>query len=172
MIKLIPLNERTVCDSILWLNDKEACEFTGHGIFPVSSQDAMEYYRKIRGREVVAWGIFLQDIHIGNVSLSEIDLVNRSAEIAGVMASGYSGNNYMSAGMYFMIEHAFLKMNLNRVWCGTPEKHEAMKRVAVKLGMQPEGRLREAFYYKGEYIDVIRYSILQNEFKETKIQGL
>lgn len=164
-IELKPLDEKTVKDSILWFRNKSVTQFTSHGIFPEAEDDAIAYYDKIKRHEVLVYGIFdINADHVGNVSLSNFDWINRSAEIAGVLIPKSSKKGFMTKAMNEMLTHAFCKMNLHRVWCGTPEVNLGMKRVAIKIGMKVEGLIREAFFYKNNYVDIVRYSILQDEF--------
>ena len=55
-------------------------------------------------------------------------------------------------------------LNLNRIYCGTTNENEGMKKIALKIGMLQEGVRRQAFYKWGKYQDIIEYGILKDEF--------
>ena len=59
-----------------------------------------------------------------------------------------------------LIQHAFNQLNLHRVYCGTLDTNIGMKKLAVKFGMQEEGRRRDAIYKNGEYVDIVEFGIL------------
>ena len=55
-----------------------------------------------------------------------------------------------------------------RIGLTTWSGNKRMIRVAEKLGMQMEGRIRKVRYYEGEYYDSIRMGILREEWESLK----
>jgi RimJ/RimL family protein N-acetyltransferase len=41
-----------------------------------------------------------------------------------------------------------------------------MQKLALKLGMKPEGRRRQAMYKNGKYSDILEYGILKTEYEK------
>lgn len=62
--------------------------------------------------------------------------------------------------------HLFQSMPLARVGLTTWSGNERMIRVAEKLGMQMEARIRKVRYYQGQHYDSIRMGILREEWQQ------
>lgn len=63
------------------------------------------------------------------------------------------------------INHLFNTLPLVRVGLTTWSGNERMVRVAEKLGMQMEARIRKVRYYNNQYYDSIRMGILREEWE-------
>jgi RimJ/RimL family protein N-acetyltransferase len=63
-----------------------------------------------------------------------------------------------------IVDYGFDRLNLHRIYCGTLEGNEGMKKLAVKLNMQKEGVRREAIYKQGQYLDIIEYGVLREDY--------
>lgn len=63
------------------------------------------------------------------------------------------------------INHLFNTLPLVRVGLTTWSGNERMVRVAEKLGMQMEARIRKVRYYNKQYYDSIRMGILREEWE-------
>ena len=62
----------------------------------------------------------------------------------------------------------FEELGLHRIWGQTVADNVASQRVMEKLGMHPEGRLRETQWYKGRWWDTVVYGILDAEWREER----
>lgn len=149
-----------------WFNDQEVCRYNSHGVFPVTITQ-LENYVADENPSRVCLGVF--DIsgqeHVGNISLQEIDWISRCAEFAIIIGQ----KNYWNSGVGkesadLMLYHGFIRMNLQRVYCGTSEENIAMQKLAKYLGMQQEGIRRKALYKNGAYKDMFEYGLLKGEY--------
>lgn len=146
-----------------WFNDQEVNEFNSHCVYPMTLAAIKKYIVTIV-RDNLHLSIFIKknNIHIGNVSLQAIDYHNRSAEFAIIMGEKeHWGKGYSYAAGRMIIDHAFDKMNLRRIYCGTSELNIGMQKLALKLGMKEEGRRKEAMFHKGGYVDMLEYGIVK-----------
>jgi len=149
-----------------WLNDQEVCLHNAHGVFPVTTVD-LEKYLESAAKDKVVLGIFdLQSHeHIGNVSLQQIDWVSRNAEFAIIIGEKkYWRGGYGKEVADLILYHGFIRMNLDRIYCGTIESNKAMQKLANYMLMKREGTQRSAFFVKGKYIDIYDYGLLKKEY--------
>ena len=64
-----------------------------------------------------------------------------------------------------IFQHGFNKLNLERIYCGTPDTNIKMKELAKSLGMIEEGRRRKHMFLDNTWVDVIEYGLLRKEAK-------
>lgn len=153
-----------------WFNDDEVCRGNSHHVFPYVREAALSYIRYAQqSREELILAIVLSngDRHIGNIALQHIHPVYHSAEFSIVIGDKSAwGKGYSRVAGRLLCNHGFSTLNLNRIACATFDDNEAMKRLALSLGMKEEGRRRSAAYKRGRYIDMIEFGVLRTEYFE------
>ena len=165
---LRPLNENDVAgDYSSWLNDKDVTMFNSHGRFPMSNTALLNYVKEVENSRtslVLAIVEKENNKHIGNISLQNINWLDRNAEIAFLLGNKeYWLKGFMAEAAQLIIIHGFKTLNLRRIYCGTSSRNLGMQKLAVKLKMVKEGVRRDAIFKNGEYEDIIEYGILSNE---------
>lgn len=149
-----------------WFEDQEVCRYNSHGKFAKTADYFRSFYATLNEENQILWAIcHTTDGHIGNISLQGMSLINRNAEFAVLMGD----RRHWHKGVAFeagkkLLNHGFCKLNLERIYCGTAVTNLGMKKLAERLGMIQEGRRRNHLYLDGEWVDVIEYGILKNEF--------
>lgn len=149
-----------------WFEDQEVCRYNSHGKFFRTKNYFREYLAALDREDRVVWAIcHKKDGHIGNISLQQISVINRTAEFAIVLGDRRHWDKGVGrmAGLA-LLRHAFEKLNLERIYCGTAATNEGMKRLAVALGMTHEGTRRWHLFLEGSRVDVLEYGILREEF--------
>ena len=151
-----------------WFDDQEVCKYNSHGLFP-NTVAAMESFLDslATSQSAVVWAMIEKKskTHIGNISLQEINWINRTAEFAIIIGEKqFWGKGIAVEASKILLFHGFQKLDLHRIYCGTAENNEGMKKLALKIGMSEEGRRRKALFLNGQYQDLIEYGILREEF--------
>jgi RimJ/RimL family protein N-acetyltransferase len=152
-----------------WLNDEILTQHLEHHVFPYSKASALDYIDALRHRtDIIMLAIIekTSNNHIGNITLSSISSLHKSAEFTLLIGDKEShGKGLAKEASTLLITHAFNTMNLNRIYCGTMDTNYEMQHLALSLGMQQEGIKRQEVYKNGRYNDTYQYSILKEEFK-------
>ena len=153
---------------ISWFEDQEVCKFNSHGKLINNKQYFRDYVLSSGGMSEMVWAICNDvDGHIGNISLKDISLVNRSAELSIILGNkNHHGCGVGLAASFKILSHAFKKLNLHRVYCGTAATNVAMCKLALSLGMIKEGCRRQQLWLDGAWVDVVEFGILVSEFEE------
>lgn len=151
-----------------WFEDQEVTRYSTHGKFLKNDTWFRGFYDDLNREDRVVWAICHNDDgHIGNASLQQISFVNRNAEFAILIGDKRHWGKSLGANVGEMaLRHGFLKLNLERIYCGTAQTNVAMQKLASKLGMQEEGLRRSHLYLEGKWIDMLEYGILKREFLE------
>lgn len=168
-IYLRPLEEKDIEGNyVAWLNDSEVCNYNAHHVFPYTYEGAKNYIRTVsKSPSAIVLAIVIKEnnMHIGNISLQDINYINRSAEFAILIGEKkYWGRGYSKEAAYLIVNHGFQEINLHRIHCGTSAKNIPMQKLANFLGMTEEGRRREAMFKHKRFVDMIVYGLLSKEF--------
>ena len=150
---------------ISWFEDQDACRYNAHGKFFKTAAYFRSFYESLDSEDQMVWAICHNtDGHIGNISLQGISSINRNAEFAILLGDKrHWGKGVAKMAGRKLIQHGFDKLNLERIYCGTAANNEAMKRLALTLGMVQEGCRRSHLYLDGCWVDVVEYGLLKHQ---------
>ena len=79
--------------------------------------------------------------------------------------SAYWNGGYGTEALRLYRDLLFENMEIGRVGLTTWSGNERMMKVAEKIGMQLEGRMRKCRYYNGTYYDSIRMGMIREEWE-------
>jgi len=161
-----------------WLNDQETTRFMQRGIYP-NNMDEMRKYMKSMQRSkdgmhlaIVRKEIFVKykrmepEAHIGNITLLNIHPTFRSAEISIIIGDKQCrGCGYGTETIKLLVDHAFTRMNLNRLQAGMITKNINSQGAFMNVGFKPDGILRQAYYCDDEYQDVAVMGLLKEDWR-------
>lgn len=153
---------------VSWFENQDVCRFNSHGKFFKTAAYFRSFYEGLDTEDRVVWAIcHKSDGHIGNISLQSISLINRNAEFAILLGdSRHWGKGVARLAGAKLIEHAFAKLNLERIYCGTAASNSAMRSLALALGMVQEGCRRSHLYLDGAWVDLVEYGLLRGDVRD------
>lgn len=155
---------------LFWLNDPENNEQNSHHIFPYS-KDALEDYIKNAyvTRDKLPLAIIEKNSskHIGNISLVNIDYINRRSDWGIIIGEKeYWNKGYSKKASFLLLKHAFDSLNMHRIYSGTTSENIGGQKLMESMGMTKEGLRRSHIFKNGRYLDIIEYGVLKHEFFE------
>lgn len=105
---------------------------------------------------------------IGTIGLDRIDLRNQSAEIGNLLIGNakYAGRGLAREASALLMDQAFYKMNLRRIYLYVFADNRRAIRLYHSLGFKEEGTLREAIFAEGQFKDLLLMAVLRRDFKE------
>ena len=86
------------------------------------------------------------------------------AEVGYWIGKPYWGRGYATEATGKIIEFGFEALKLNRIYAGYFARNAASSRVMIKNGMKYEGTLRKHVKKWDEFVDVVYYGILREEW--------
>jgi len=124
---------------------------------------------KNQGKTQVSFYALLKDNNylIGSAGLA-INSFNNSAELGYAVDYNYWGKGYCTELVKAVLDFAFTKTNLHRIYATPAVKNIASCKVLEKCGFKKEAILKDSAYYYGKYYDEAHYSILQKEYLKTR----
>lgn len=149
-----------------WFADPEVCRWNSHGKFFRSREWFLEFVRGANGSDRIVWAIcHAEHGHVGNISLTALSFVNRNAEFAILVGDRrHWGRGVGKLAGRALLRHGFGPLNLHRIHCGTAASNLGMQGLAKALHMREEGRRRQHLWLEGEWVDVLEYGVLRDEF--------
>lgn len=111
---------------------------------------------------------------IGNTGFLNINQHDRSAEIGITIGEKqYWNQGFGTDAIRLMVGHGFENLNFHRVYLQVYETNPRGIRCYEKAGFTLDGRMRQARFLEGKYVDVLIMSILMSEWKaEKKNEGI
>lgn len=104
---------------------------------------------------------------IGGIDVVHMHEDVECCEIGYVLSKKYWNNGIMTEALKAVLGYLFNEAHFHRIQLRHDVGNEASGRVMLKNGLKREGVLRECEKtVKGEWRDMVIYSILKNEFKE------
>lgn len=146
----------------VWYNDYDKTRFNTHGVFPIGREQEWEIVKRtMADRSGLLLAIVEKETGklLGNVALQRIDFVNRHASIAMTIGEAAPFTAGIEA-FGLLVEHAVLRLNLNRLHAATHEGVLAFVRMLGAIGFEYEGRGRQHFIKDGRTSDIIYYAAL------------
>jgi len=166
-IVLRPLRMSDAKTLVPLVNDKELSEYLSFTP-PLSLKDEKDYVKRtIKGWKIgneLDWAITLGGELIGTIALKHVDKKDLNAELGIWVARKHhrKGVGYESAKL--VINFAFKKLGLNRIYYYLFTPNVASKKLIEKLGGKFEGMQRETTRKDGVFYDSYTYGILRKEW--------
>jgi len=76
---------------------------------------------------------------------------------------------YCTEAVKIIVDYLFLSKNIVRIQAQTNPRNIPSQKVLEKAGFKKEGLIRKSAFVRGEWRDVVLYSILREEWKEPQI---
>jgi len=90
-------------------------------------------------------------------------------EIGYALIPSERGKGYCTEAAKIMVDYLFLSKDIVRIQTHIDPRNIASWKVIEKAGFKKEGTVRKSSFFKGEWRDMLLYSILREEWKEPKI---
>ena len=171
-IKVCAVRDADFATWASWFNSARITSFLDHGEFPNSEMDQRQLYATARanGRFIGMVRSIATDKLLGVISLSEINRVKRSAQLALVVPQRcVTAPLAALEAVALVTEHALTRMGLMRLWAG--QAHPGSARWAKRkelLGWISEGVARHDFVHGGATSDAVRTSALKSDVERLR----
>lgn len=164
-VYLSPVNQEDYLKYTNWMNDKSITDNLGNTSFINTIESEKEWLSK-KGNDVnLAIILKEKDLLIGNVSLMNIDRINRKASL-GIFIGDFEhrNNGYGSEAIKLILDFAFNYQNLHSVDLNVFSFNELAINCYLKVGFKEYGRRHDSYYLNGKYYDEIKMEILESDY--------
>jgi RimJ/RimL family protein N-acetyltransferase len=171
MVTIKPLRLADVDNLMTWVNNPDIIKrfVTFSREKPFTREEELEYIRKSMAcPKTHIYSIYDGDLYVGQVGLMSIDSCSFNARVSCLISSTeHMGKGYATKALTLLLEEAFTKLNMNKLWLQVSVPNHRATRVYRKVGFQPEAILKEEYLIDGEFVDMIRMYILKSHWEET-----
>jgi RimJ/RimL family protein N-acetyltransferase len=154
-----------------WLNDIDVRQYLTI-YFPMSMAAEEKWYednvQRPPAEQVLVIEIFTENgwKAIGNISYMHLSDIDRAAEVGLFIGDKTEWNKgYGRKALKLMLNYGFYSLNLNRVYLQVFENNLRGIRAYKATGFVEEGRMRQAKFSNGKYLDVLLMSVLRDEWQ-------
>jgi RimJ/RimL family protein N-acetyltransferase len=166
--KLRPLEMNDLDNMMTWVNDPTVIGNFQNFKMPISRDDEAKYLEKLLASEIdKTFAVEAEDgKYIGNIGINQIHWPSRNARLSLIIGNkNYWGKGYAQSALQEVIRLSFDHYNLHKLWLIVWEENKKAQHIYKKVGFQEEGVLRDEYFHKGVFHNMIRMSILENEYR-------
>ncbi|HQV95238.1 MAG TPA: GNAT family protein [Anaerolineales bacterium] len=160
VFSLLEKNRNHLQDELTWLTDQ------------LSVNDAKEYIKagleRFAANNGLRAGVWLQDNLAGIVSVHGLVWDDRKASLGYWLGSSFQGRGLVTKSCSSLIAYAFSKLKLNRLEIQCDSENDRSRKVAERLGFTQEGILRQSWWSKERFADLVVYGLLSSEWQGGK----
>tara|TARA_B110000263_G_C15235435_1_gene476787 strand:- start:39 stop:641 length:603 start_codon:yes stop_codon:yes gene_type:complete len=157
---------------ISWINDPNFNKFLYQGLNHVSNESFSKQVsdeKSLEDAKIFSQFNKLTNQLVGWCGLyfptSKIYKSVKKAEIRSFVGTEFWGQGYGTEQYVALVTMGFEVFNLNKVFFGTHQDNIGIQKIYQKLNFFKEGISRQD-YFRNNFADIYRYSILQNEYHE------
>jgi ribosomal-protein-alanine N-acetyltransferase len=131
-----------------------------------------EIHHSFRIKQFMKWGVALaaNDSLVGTVTIFNLDLTHRRAEIGYALRRDQWGKGFMNEALNALLSYAFNNLQLHRLEADVDPRNVNSIRTLEHLGFRREGYLRERWQVNGEIQDALFYGLLRPEWQSTSME--
>lgn len=168
MIVTIRQFERTdIPKKVEWINNPANNQFLHYDI-PLEITKTQEWFDKNLGRTDRFDAVIEADgVPCGTIGLLSIDRKNSKAEYYIAMGeTELKGKGVSTQASKLILDYAFSKLGLNRVYLFTETENIAAQKLFEKVGFLKEGRLKNDIVSHGRFVDRFAYGICKEDYQK------
>lgn len=135
---------------------------------PFSHEDVSAYIRagleRFAANNGFRAGIWQNDQLAGCISLHQVEWADGKASLGYWLAAPFERRGIITRACQFVIHYAFSELHLERLEIQCASDNVRSRQVAVRLGFQQEGILRQSWRREGQLVDQVIYGLLRTEW--------
>ncbi|WP_411964146.1 GNAT family N-acetyltransferase [Haloferax sp. YSMS24] len=133
---------------------------------PVTKGNEREWVESRGESDDINFVICYDGNSVGTIGLKPPDLIAGTVEVGYIVSPTNWGEGYATDAVRAICDYAFGERRMNKVYAKAFETNPASSRVLEKAGFTREGVLREEGFVDGEHVDVFRYGLLVDEWRD------
>lgn len=162
LLKMRPLRLTDINYMMAWVNDPEVIKNLQHFNKRFTKKDELEYVRKIlKSKNDFVFSFFTQaNNYIGQGGIHQISQENKLGRLSIIVKREHWDKGYAQEMLPALVNYAFENLKLHKIWLMHWKENKKAEHLYKKLGFKKEGILKDEYYWRGKYHDMIRMAII------------
>lgn len=145
-----------------WFKDNEVTKYSNNQYYEIDLNSQKKYVKScLKSDSCDLFGIFFENLHIGNILINEISILHKRAQISYVIGN----KNYWSKGIgtkaiKFIVEKARSEYKLKKIYASCSDANIASKTILKKNGFIVEGKRKQHLFYQNKWHDQIDFGLI------------
>ena len=111
--------------------------------------------------DVDLYGIFDEDLHVGNILISGLNSIHKKAKITYIVGdTRYRRKGVASFAVSTIVKISKTNYQLNKLYAGLAEGNEGSRKVLQKNGFVLEGRRFAHLFYNGKFHNQLDFGLV------------
>lgn len=169
-VYLSPMNSDDYLRYVEMLNNFKIAIGVNHYVNMVSIDSEKKWLENASGEKYNFAIVCLEnDLLLGNISLMNINNVDRTAELGIFIGDeNYLSQGYGSEAIMLLLDYAFKYVNLNNIMLKVFDFNKRAIKAYEKCGFKTFGVWKKSHYFEGKYMDEIFMNVLKDDFYKDK----
>ena len=149
-----------------WMNDLDVNKFLSSG-GDYSLDILKTFLTEVEKKDILFWAILTKNEskHIGNIKIDPVEIKHGLCEYGIMMGDKNEwGKGFAKEASKLVIEYCFKSLNLRKINLGVIESNSRAVKLYEKLGFITEGKLINHVSLNGEYINVLRMALFNQNY--------
>lgn len=158
-----PLKLSDVNHIMTWVNDPEVVKNLQHFNKKFTIKDEEKYVKKmLASKNDFILSFFNQSgEYIGQGGIHQISWENKLGRLSIIVKREYWNKGYAQEMLPVLINYGFKKLDLHKIWLMHWKENKKAGHLYQKLGFVKEGILKDEYFWKGRYHDMVRMTIIK-----------
>jgi len=135
--------------------------------YPYHKKHAVNFIRRsayrLKRKHTYTFAIDIDGHIVGGVSLKDVKWKDRRADIGYWIRKDCWGKGYMTEAVNMVVDYAFNKLKLHRIFGQCFEDNPASAKVMLKCGFKPEGKAVDEECKDGKYHNILKFGIINKK---------
>ncbi|MCA9607477.1 MAG: GNAT family N-acetyltransferase [Myxococcales bacterium] len=158
-VELRPLEVSHLPHVMTWVNDREVMQYFANRQTEITEEEERGYLEHlIASKTDRAFSIFAGDRYVGQCSVNQIYWPARNGRVFLVIRASEQKKGFGHAALSALIDQSFGELGLHKLWLIVRRDNRAAQAMYLKLGFDFEGVLRDEYFVKDRFFDMVRMS--------------
>ena len=167
-MRLRPIRLDDVDEILQWINEPEITRNFAAMSKTITREQELAYLERMIASDVDRlWAVEDDDgRYLGNAGIHQIYWPARNGRIGLVIGRRDAhGKGFGQAAFRALCATGFEELGLHKLWLVHFVDNRRMHHIATKHGFVVEGTLRDEYFHAGGYHDMVRMSLLEDEWR-------